>query len=136
MQSSEEDLKKYVYSIVPDYSYIDYFDREYALGNLNNLKKKDSDDNPICVMHLTNEFELKGRRCLLISPTELEKNQPSLDANDTTVFMRLNDYDGKYMYAVIRDDDDAFAASSMTIKFNSWETTDGLDVDYVMELRF
>lgn len=128
MDSSIKDLKTYLYSIVPDFSYIDYFDREYALGRI--------ESNPACVMHdLTkkpSQLYISGYRCLIVSPASIDLQLN--DANDTTIWMKLNDYDGRHVYALIQDMDDA-AVKGKSASAN-WENVADGDVDYVMELRF
>ena len=145
MQSEEEDLKKYIYSIVPDYSYIDYFDREYALDK-DNLTIRAyypsagivKDNNPMCVIHvnITDGLAVSGYRCLLI--TALELKEVYRDVNSTNVFEKLNDYDGRHVYALIRDEDSS--ATSVQIAIGSGSTTSTAQLTdyegYVMELRF
>lgn len=139
MESSEEDLKKYIYSIVPDYSYIDYFDREYALTD--NLPTRsyhtgetdNPNGNPMCMIHtdITGGLTVFGYRCLLI--TEYAFKEVSRDVNSTNVFMKLNDYDGRHVYAFIRDADSSATSVNLAIDpYNDLTIYDG----YVMELRF
>ncbi len=121
---SKANLMKYLYGFLPDFSYIDYFDRLYALGK---------STGPLCACEDipadAPKYQPTSYRCLIISPIEL-----SVESIDELSFWKqLHDYDGRHVYVYVRGED---AAAECSLAIKPADTSDSLECDYIMELRF